>query len=253
MQENGHFAWTSCKISKKYRNIRPRLWDLACMIIARIVDVRARWFDLGQLRCWNHIFRDIRRWLRAHGAPSLDVAIYLEDVRNLFHLQSQRDYTEALDEMKSKWSAPFYDYYCKNIQPNVKSIVRWSIEEFKVYNPYSGVTTNQAESLNTVLKGLQQWQESPVDCMVLALYYLQCYYKQEVQRGIHGMGNFHLYFQFKSIVSAVPLIEETIYSPKEIVRRIKTTELKVPYQDRKSSLNIQATTATKPTSQTERA
>ena len=47
MQENGHFAWTSCKISKKYRNIRPRLWDLACMIIARIVDVRARWFDLG--------------------------------------------------------------------------------------------------------------------------------------------------------------------------------------------------------------
>ena len=115
------------------------------------------------------------------------------------------------------------------------------------------MTTNQAESLNTVLKGLQQWQESPVDCMVLALYYLQCYYKQEVQRGIHGMGNFHLHFQFKSIVSALPLIEETIYTPEEIVRRIKTTELKVPYQDRKSSLNIQATTATKPTSQTERA
>ena len=50
MQENGHFAWTSCKISKKYRKVRPRLWDLACMILARIVDELARWFDLGKLK-----------------------------------------------------------------------------------------------------------------------------------------------------------------------------------------------------------
>ena len=49
MQENGHFAWTSCKISKKYRKVRPRLWDLACMILARIVDELARWFDLGMI------------------------------------------------------------------------------------------------------------------------------------------------------------------------------------------------------------
>ena len=39
-----------CKISKKYRNIRPRLWDLSCMIIARIVNVRTRWFDLGTIK-----------------------------------------------------------------------------------------------------------------------------------------------------------------------------------------------------------
>ena len=24
--------------------------------------------NIPQLGCWNHIFRDIRRWLRAHGA-----------------------------------------------------------------------------------------------------------------------------------------------------------------------------------------
>jgi len=36
-----------CKISKKYRKVHPRLWDLACMILARIADERARWFDLG--------------------------------------------------------------------------------------------------------------------------------------------------------------------------------------------------------------
>lgn len=62
-----------------------------------------------------------------------------------------REYSEFA-KMKSRWSAPFYDYCSKNIQPDITSTASWSIEEFKVYNPYSGVTTNQAESLNTVLK-----------------------------------------------------------------------------------------------------
>ena len=211
--------------------------------------------NVPQLRCWNHIFRDIRRWLRAHGALSTDIAIYLEDVRDLFHLQSQREYLEVLAKMKSKWSAPFYDYYSKNIQPDIRCIARWSIEEFKVYNPYSGVTTNQAESLNTVLKNLQQWNESPHDCMVLALYYLQAYYKREIIRGIHGMGNFHLHSQFKEVSNSVPLVEVTVYTPEEIVQRIKASDLNVPFQqsENNSSTQVTTTTTTKPTSQTERA
>ena len=31
--------------------------------------------DVPQLRCWNHIFRDIRRWLSSHGAPSEDISV----------------------------------------------------------------------------------------------------------------------------------------------------------------------------------
>ena len=210
--------------------------------------------NVPQLRCWNHIFRDIRRWLRAHGAPSNDVAIYLEHVRDLFHLQSQSEYSEALAAKKSVWSAPFYDYYTYNIQPDIASIARWSIAQFEgVYDSYSGVTTNQAESLNTVLKNLQQWNESPHDCMVLALYYLQAYYKREIMRGIHGMGNYPLHPQFKHVSSGVPLVEETVYTPDEIVQRIKASgDLKLPYQEIKNSSDFQATTK-KPTSVTERA
>lgn len=173
-----------------------------------------------QLRCWNHIFRDVRRWIRAHGVPSTDIAIYLEDIRDLFHFPTQSESSETLAKMKSKWSAPFFDYYNKNIQPNIQSIAHWFIEQFNVYNPYSGITTNQAKSLNTVLKYLN---ESPHDGMVLALYYLQSYYRREIMRRIHGMENFHLHSQFKDISNNVTLTEETIYAPKEIVQKIKAS------------------------------
>ena len=177
--------------------------------------------QVPQLRCWNHIFKDVTRWLRSHGAPSDDVSIYQSDVRALFHLPTEEEYTSTLAEMKCKWSAPFFDYYTRNIHPDIHSIGRWAIESYRVYDPYSGVTNNQSESLNFVLKQLQEWRESPLDCMVLALYYLQSYYLVEVIRGQHGLGKYHLHSQYCGRVNAQPLPDGAIYSPDEIVQRIK--------------------------------
>ena len=118
------------------------------------------------LRCWNHLFQDAMRWLRSHGAPSDDVSVYLSDMRALFHLPAREEYTQRLKQMAQRWSAPFFDYYRTNIHPDIELIARWSIEPHGVYDPYSGVTNNQAEGINYVLKELQQWREAPVDCMV---------------------------------------------------------------------------------------
>ena len=100
--------------------------------------------NVPQLRCWNHTFHSIKSWLRVHGAPSADVSVYLSDVRMLFHVSTREDYTKKLDEMKAKWSSPFYDYYLKNVEPDIESIARWSLEPLKVYDPFSGVTNNHA-------------------------------------------------------------------------------------------------------------
>lgn len=64
--------------------------------------------NASQFRCWNHIFRDVTRWLRSHGAPSQDVSVYLSDLRLLFHLSSESEYKGTLASMKEKWSAPFF-------------------------------------------------------------------------------------------------------------------------------------------------
>lgn len=60
------------------------------------------------------------------------------------------------------------------------------MEDAGVYNPVSGITSNQSEGFNSVLKRLQSHQEAPVDLVVLSLYYLQTYYFNEAQRGLAG-------------------------------------------------------------------
>ena len=95
------------------------------------------------------------------------------------------------------------------------------IEPYGVYHPYSGIINNQSESLNHVLKQLQEWRESPLDCMILALNHLQSYYKVEIMRGQHGLGKYHLHLQYRKLINTQPLPVENEYSPKQIVERIK--------------------------------
>ena len=87
------------------------------------------------------------RWLRSHGAPAQDVAVYLSDLRDLFHLPLEEEYCLKLDQMASRWSAPFYEYYSHNIHPDIHAIARWAIEPNGVHDPFSGGTSNQAEGL----------------------------------------------------------------------------------------------------------
>ena len=116
-------------------------------------------------KLWNHIFQAMRLWLRKHGAPSQDIAIYSEDVFKLFHSVSEEQYEQQLAIVSQKWDAAFEHYYRNEIHPDVpSSIGRWVLEELHIYNPYSRVTNNQSEGLNRVIKDLQGWKEAPVDC-----------------------------------------------------------------------------------------
>ena len=64
----------------------------------------------------------------------------------------------------------------------IKTIGRWILESLGVYNSYSGITTNQAEGFNTMLKQYQHLIEAPVDAIVPGLYHLQIYYSNKIQR-----------------------------------------------------------------------
>ena len=50
---------------------------------------------------------------------------------------------------------------------------RWNLEAYGLYNPLSGVTTNQAEGFNSLLKRLQGWKEIPVDSAIYSLFQLK--------------------------------------------------------------------------------
>ena len=82
---------------------------------------------------------------------------------------------------------------------------RWILEPLGIYNPLSGITTNQSEGFNAVLKHYEQWREAPLDSMILGLYFLQKYCHNEVQRGYGGIGSYSLLSQYA--FAAIPLDE----------------------------------------------
>ena len=99
--------------------------------------------------------------------------IYLDHLRQLLH-QSNKYAQDALFKVLSKrWDATYVQYWQQNIATVMPQISRWTLEERNIYHPFSGVTNNQSESLNRVIKDLQAWKETPLDCLVLSLYQLQ--------------------------------------------------------------------------------
>lgn len=99
---------------------------------------------------------------------------------------------------------------------------RWILEDLAVYNPFSGVTTNQSESFNATLKRLNSWREVPLDGIVLSLYHLQAFYLNETQRGFAGIGSYTL---VPELVKAQRSVDDMIliptYHPDEIVNKIQ--------------------------------
>ena len=75
--------------------------------------------------------------------------------------------------------------------------------------------------MNSVIKQLQVWRDSPLDCMILTLNHLQSYYRTEIVRGLHCLGKYHLHTQYKNLASTQPLLLSNMCSSEQIVERIK--------------------------------
>jgi hypothetical protein len=176
------------------------------------------------VHCWNHIKRDLRFWLRSHGATSDDVKVYSDNLSSLLCCESESEFDEMVGEMLPKWSEAMVDHFNSSLKSELKTYsCRWVLETAKVYNPYSGVTNNCSESLNAVLKRLFDWKEVPLDVLILSLYYLQNFYVAEIQRGLAGIGDYRLEeeFHYARIDVEDINIPESVCHPDKIVDLVK--------------------------------
>ena len=89
-------------------------------------------------------------------------------------------------------------YLNDRISPNLIKVCKWAIDKITRVDPYSGITQNQSESMNKLLKSLNKWKEAPVDVVVLSFLQLQQYYIKEISRGRAGLGNYNLRSQYIS-------------------------------------------------------
>ena len=52
-------------------------------------------FHLPNIRrflCWNHAINAVKFWLRKHGATASEVPVYVSDIRDLLHQETEMEY-----------------------------------------------------------------------------------------------------------------------------------------------------------------
>ena len=146
------------------------------------------------LLCWNHLIGDFKTWLRKNKCDSDNIAVYLDDTRQMLKSDSEEDFLQKLDTLTSKWSEPVVEHFETYFKSDILNHSgKWIIEKFDgLYDPFSGITNNLSESYNAILKQEQEWEELPVDMMVLGFHFLQSFDYFEILRGLSGAGDYHL-------------------------------------------------------------
>ncbi|XP_060607618.1 uncharacterized protein LOC132759787 [Ruditapes philippinarum] len=174
------------------------------------------------LVCWNHIFSDIKFWVNKHGGTSDDKKVYDMHVQDLLHSQSRQIFDTKYHELKQSWSEAFLTYFDDNIYNTIIQYSgRWILEENKLYNPYSGITNNVVESLNSKLKRLIEYKEKAIDEIVMYLNYLQGNDLCEIIRGFCGESEWTLGDNFKYAARD----PDTIVLPKNVCHPDKMIEM----------------------------
>ena len=130
--------------------------------------------------------------------------MYTQDIKQLLMSTSEEEYRKLFSILSGRWSQPFCDYYHSSIEHEVVSTSgRWIIEPYGIFNGYSGVTTNQSEGFNTLMKQITMRK------------------KNEVQRGLAGLGQYTLDKRFQGMsIDAEDMDLEDCYPPAEIVEKM---------------------------------
>ena len=133
---------------------------------------------------------------------------------------------EAIDQLQEAWLGDFKKYFNDRISPNLTKVCKWAIDKITRFDPYSGFTQNQSESMNKLLKSLNKWNEAPVDVVVLSFLRLHQYYIKEISRGHAGLSNYNLRPQYISAkIDLSDIVQFAVCQPQYIVNAIRENQL----------------------------
>ena len=180
--------------------------------------------NIHVIHCWNHLKNDFKRWLQKNGAKSDEIPIYRFGLEQILKSETPELFEENCKFILSHWSRPAVDYFNKYLKNDIlKYSVKFVLEQNNIYNPYSGITNNAAESFNAVIKRLMEWKEAPADTISLCFYYLQNYYLKEIYRGFCNLGSYQLKSDYADLVQNPEHINfpKDTCAPNDIVDKVK--------------------------------
>ena len=193
-----------CEFWRFMKDVLPELEEKAFMITDCELAFRnamTRYFPkLPLLRCWNHFYKSTERWINgSKHFTNDDVGFYCESIRELL-LQPTKQlfeqqlnnkingYVNNLGRQVEPWKKEFYEYFSTHISPEIENLAAWSVRPIakRLFNHFTGITTNQSEGLNNLLKLINNRTELPLDIIALSLQQLSIYYSNEIK---YGFGN----------------------------------------------------------------
>ena len=129
-------------------------------------------------------------WIKKHGGKSDDLAVYTRDIDKILRAETETEFDSLVGELSQKWSLAFIGYFDGNLKSELKTkACKFVLEEFEVFDPYSGITNNIYEGFYTVYKQLLEWKHVPLDSIALAFYFLQQFYRRVILQNVQQQQN----------------------------------------------------------------
>ncbi|RNA38346.1 histone-lysine N-methyltransferase EHMT2-like [Brachionus plicatilis] len=156
--------------------------------------------NIPLFRCWNHFWKSLERRV---------VKLFLQPNELLYDRQlknKKNGYVNSSGNNVPGWKTDFADYFILNISKDVKNLAAYAVKPIakRLFNNFTGLTTNQSEGLNNLLKMNNKRNEVPLDVIALSFHQLSFYYSNEVKLGIGNRGNYRLKPEFQEIESMAP-------------------------------------------------
>ncbi|XP_065059266.1 uncharacterized protein LOC135686838 [Rhopilema esculentum] len=140
---------------------------------------------------WKGAIQQTKEWLYQNGANQQEVATGLDDMRKLMSCESVEKYEEGLEQCKNHWGESLQEFFAANIDPMVRSkLGRWVIQQWGIFNPYTGVSDSKNDCWELVMQHLQALSSLSIHTILLACYLVQQFVKKEIKDGLNGMGRF---------------------------------------------------------------
>ncbi|MEE6502426.1 hypothetical protein FKM82_004516 [Ascaphus truei] len=148
----------------------------------------------------NHILKSIDLWGRSADGTKDDVQVLKDNIEKLRNSESVEEWKDKHEEFRRQWSKPFSNYFERYLhQPIFQYSALFYTKKFPSFLEKAS-TNNVDDKLDKIIHNLSEWEELPLDCLLLGLYHLQLFYVYEFQKAQFGLGSFTLKESFNDLL-----------------------------------------------------
>ena len=182
----------------------------------------------NSLHCWNHLMTDIKYWLQKRKVSRKNIQEYRRNVKEILESSSLEDFQNKETSLKVNWSKEFSQYYFCSLRESISKNLKHRLLALGIYTEGSGITTNNSECLNSVLKRVKGPEFLKLDRMVITLNFVFTYYLREISRGYHNLGTYSLRPNFQDVTKLTlnQNVSKMAFDPEKIWKIVTDNEVK---------------------------